>query len=79
MAEEQSQQILKQVKKQIHQRLFEESVPRLKKCLDELTEEEVWKRPNEYSNSMGNLVLHLCGNVRQWIVSGVGKLLSIRI
>ncbi len=54
-------------------RLFEESVPRLKKCLNELNEQEIWYRPNENSNSMGNITLHLCGNVRQWILSGLGK------
>lgn len=32
----------------------------------------VWWRPNESSNSAGNLVLHLAGNVTQWIVSGIG-------
>jgi len=58
--------------KEVKLRLFEESVPRLKKCMDELSEEEVWQRPNEHSNSMGNLVLHLCGNVRQWIGHGIG-------
>jgi len=53
-------------------RLLGESLPRLKRCLDLLEEEEVWLRPNESSNSVGNLVLHLCGNARQWIVSGLG-------
>ncbi len=54
-------------------RLIEESVPRIKKCLAQLSEPEVWYRPNDNSNSIGNLILHLCGNVRQWIVSGLGK------
>ena len=57
---------------EVQRRLFEESWPRLKRCLDLLEEEEVWLRPNENSNSVGNLVLHLCGNARQWIVSGLG-------
>ena len=34
--------------------------------------ERIWWRANAESNSAGNLVLHLAGNVRQWIVSGVG-------
>lgn len=42
-------------------------------CLDKLTEDQIWARGAEHENSMGNLILHLCGNVRQWIVSGVGK------
>ena len=38
-----------------------------------LTDAQVWWRPNEASNSIGNLILHLSGNVRQWIVGGVGR------
>ena len=53
-------------------RLMCEGVPRIKQCLAELTEAEVWYRPNQHSNSVGNLVLHLCGNVRQWILTGLG-------
>ena len=53
-------------------RLFEESVPRIKKCLALLDEEELWLRPNSETVGVGNLVLHLCGNVRQWLVSGLG-------
>ena len=58
--------------KEIRRRLISESLPRLQKCLSELTEEEVWRRPNENSNSVGNLILHLTGNVNQWIVSTLG-------
>ncbi len=49
------------------------NTPRIEKCLGELSEEEVWQRPNEASNSVGNLILHLCGNIRQYIVSGLGQ------
>lgn len=42
------------------------------RCLGELSDEQIWYRPNDQSNSIGNLVLHLCGNVRQWIGEGVG-------
>src|SRR5271170_6735590 len=45
---------------------------RIESCLDRLSEEQVWARGGENENSVGNLALHLCGNVRQWIVSGVG-------
>jgi len=34
--------------------------------------DRLWWRPNEESNSVANLLLHLAGNIRQWIVSGVG-------
>jgi uncharacterized damage-inducible protein DinB len=54
-------------------RLFEESIPRVHQCLNKLTEAEIWHKPNVNSNSVGNLILHLCGNARQWIVSGLGR------
>ena len=50
-------------------RLVEEWWPRLRGCVESLTEEQIWWRPNEASNSIGNLILHLDGNVRQWLVS----------
>ena len=45
---------------------------RIEVCLDKLTDEQVWARGGGNENAIGNLGLHLCGNVRQWIVSGVG-------
>lgn len=56
-----------------YRRLFDESVPRIHKCLGLLTEDEIWYRPNAETVSVGNLVLHLCGNVRQWICTGLGR------
>jgi len=47
-------------------------MPKIEKCLDLLSEEDVWWRSHETNNSVGNLLLHLSGNVRQWIVSGIG-------
>ncbi|GIW80826.1 MAG: hypothetical protein KatS3mg105_2633 [Gemmatales bacterium] len=41
-------------------------------CVEQLTDEQLWARPAESMNSIGNLLLHLCGNLRQWIVSGIG-------
>ena len=58
--------------KEVIVRLYDEPLPRILKCLDQLTEEQIWWRPNASSNSIGNLVLHLCGNVRQWIYTGLG-------
>jgi uncharacterized damage-inducible protein DinB len=52
--------------------LAQQNLPRIVKCLQQLSAEELWWRPNSASNSAGNLVLHLCGNVRQWILSGLG-------
>ncbi|MBM4161520.1 MAG: DUF1572 domain-containing protein [Ignavibacteria bacterium] len=53
-------------------RLLKEYLPRIQRCLNELSEEDVWWRAHETNNSVGNLLLHLSGNVRQWIVSGAG-------
>ena len=41
-------------------------------CLDVLPAEALWRRENGEANSIGNLLLHLEGNIRQWIVSSVG-------
>ncbi len=49
-------------------------VPKIERCLDRLTADDIWWRPNEASNSIGNLILHLCGNVTMWIIGGVGQL-----
>jgi uncharacterized damage-inducible protein DinB len=53
--------------------LAKEHAPHIVKCLEELSEQDIWWRPNAASNSAGNLVLHVCGNVRQWIVSNLGE------
>jgi uncharacterized damage-inducible protein DinB len=45
---------------------------RIQDCLGRLTSEQIWMRNSDNENSVGNLVLHLCGNVGQWIGSGVG-------
>ena len=45
---------------------------KLRAAVESLPEGALWWRANEESNSVGNLLLHLTGNVRQWIVSGVG-------
>lgn len=47
--------------------------PRMKECVAPLSDEQIWWRPNEASNSIGNLLLHLDGNVRQWLVDSFNK------
>jgi Protein of unknown function (DUF1572) len=47
-------------------------LPKIERCLDRLSEADIWWRPNEASNSIGNLVLHLRGNVCMWIIGGIG-------
>jgi hypothetical protein len=47
-------------------------------CLNQLTDAQLWWRPDESQNSIGNLILHLCGNLRQWVVSGLGGAPDVR-
>ncbi len=53
--------------------LLEQYWPRLRACVESLTDEQVWWRPNAASNSIGNLILHLNGNVRQWLVDSFNR------
>lgn len=59
--------------------LSDDYLPKLERCLEQLTDEQIWWRANEKSNSIGNLLLHLCGNARQWIVSGLGGAADARV
>ena len=45
---------------------------KLRHCVNALPREAVWTRPNKSSNSIGNLLVHLTGNVTEWILGGVG-------
>lgn len=57
---------------------FDRYLPRITKSLAQLSDEEIWWRPNAASNSVGNIVLHLGGNIRQWIISGLGGVPDVR-
>jgi len=52
--------------------LASEYPAKIRHCLDVVPADAIWHRDHESSNSIGNLLLHLSGNIRQWIVSGVG-------
>jgi len=52
--------------------------PRLKKCLNQLSEEQIWIKPNSETNSIGNLILHLCGNITQYIHHSMGHEKDLR-
>jgi uncharacterized damage-inducible protein DinB len=58
--------------------LTQDFLPKIRLAVEPLSDEDIWWRPNESSNSIGNLMLHLAGNARQWIVSGVGGATDIR-
>ena len=51
---------------------LEQLVTRIRDCAGKLSTDEIWARGHENENAIGNLILHLNGNVRQWILSGVG-------
>lgn len=50
-----------------------EHLAQIVRCVGLLSTDEVWHRANEHTNSVGNLILHLTGNVRQWILAGLGR------
>ena len=70
---------------EVHELFIEYSANKLRQmaahignCLGRLSAEQIWARGAEHENSIGNLVLHLCGNMRQWICSGVGGQKDVR-
>ncbi|HAJ95471.1 MAG TPA: hypothetical protein DCP02_04465 [Actinobacteria bacterium] len=67
-------QFLEQTNKNINN-AFE----RIIHCLEQLEEEHIWYRPDSEVNSIGIILNHLCGNLRQWIISGIGGLQDIRV
>jgi hypothetical protein len=54
-------------------KLLKQYWPRLKTCVESMTVEQIWWRPNQASNSIGNLILHLNGNMTQWLVASFNK------
>ena len=58
--------------------LSNEYLPKIQLAIEPLSDDAIWWRANEASNSIGNLMLHLAGNIRQWIVSGVGGAADVR-
>jgi len=58
--------------------LVESSRQKIAHCLDQLEEEDLWWVPREGSNSIGIILQHLAGNLRQWVVAGVGGAVDVR-
>jgi uncharacterized damage-inducible protein DinB len=52
---------------------LDESTRMIKKSLMDISEEEVWQKPNDSLNSIGNLILHVHGNMTQYIISSLGE------
>jgi hypothetical protein len=57
---------------------LDKALDRISHCLGQLSDDQVWQRESEAINSIGNLILHLCGNLRQWIVAGIGGEKDVR-
>lgn len=47
-------------------------------CLEKLSEEQVWAKGSANENAVGNLVVHVCGNISQWLISGIGGVPNTR-
>ena len=60
-------------------RKLEQMTTVLTACLNRLSDEQVWQRGGAHENAIGNLVLHLCGNTRQWIMYGVDRQADVRV
>ena len=51
---------------------LDQCMARIETCVTNLSEQQIWTREADHENSIGNLLLHLRGNLRQWILTGVG-------
>jgi len=58
--------------------VLDQCMTKIDHCLGQLSDEQVWWRPRDEMNSIGNLLLHLSGNVKQWIISGLGTAEDVR-
>lgn len=64
-------QLSQAIKQELIRRICEENIPRILKCITNLSEEQLTWRPNNHTNSVANLILHLNGNVRQWLLASL--------
>ncbi|WP_025742070.1 DinB family protein [Aquimarina pacifica] len=71
-------EIVEEFIEQIIYRL-DESTRMVTLSFDHLSDDDIWKRSNDLSNSVGNLVLHLCGNIRQYAISSLGNSEDTRV
>jgi hypothetical protein len=53
-------------------RKLEQLLSRIRECVGKLNDEQIWMRHGDHENAVGNMALHLSGNVRQWIIAGIG-------
>lgn len=60
-------------------RLRDDYLVKIRRSVENLSDEQIWARLNDDSNSIGNLMLHVGGNLRQWIMSGIGGAPDARV
>jgi len=60
-------------------KLRDDFLPRLERALQEIPDDRFWQAGGEHLNSVGNLLLHLSGNLRQWVISGIGGEPDVRV
>lgn len=76
--DKQSERMVEIIKAEFKLRVLDESLSRIELCMSKLSDADLWHRPNENSNSVGNLIMHLEGNIRQYVISGVGGEKDVR-
>jgi hypothetical protein len=57
----------------LHVRITKVLPAQIRSCLDQLNDDQIWWKPNEQTNSVGNLTLHVCGAVMHFLCRGVGR------
>jgi uncharacterized damage-inducible protein DinB len=66
-----AEEVIREVKTTCVEKI-RENTDKVLRCLSDFSDTEIWERPSTASNSMGNLILHLCGNITQYILSALG-------
>jgi hypothetical protein len=56
----------------LRKRLTEIFPAQIKECVDKLSDEQIWWKPNDQGNSVGNLILHLSGSIRHYLCHAIG-------
>ena len=57
---------------------LQECLEKIEHCFSQLEDHDIWWRPYQEHNAIGNIILHLCGNLGQWIIHGVPQISDTR-
>jgi len=75
---DQAERLARGVAVEFRRRMLDEYVPRIRRCVSLLNAQQLWQKPSPHNNSVANLLLHLNGNVRQWIQVGIADEADLR-